>query len=125
VQREYLPEWNFYGRFRTDANGELHFLTVVPGDYPVPTSGPTGSMLDQLGRHGYRACHIHYIIQAEGHEQFTTMMYFNHSQYVDSDTIFSVKNFRVDITKHEDVAQIQAKGLDRPFYTLDYTFMIP
>lgn len=125
VQREYLPEWNFYGRFRTDANGELHFLTVVPGDYPVPTSGPTGSMLDQLGRHGYRACHIHYIIQAEGHEQFTTMMYFNHSQYVDSDTIFSVKNFRVDITKHEDAAQIQAKGLDRPFYTLDYTFMIP
>jgi protocatechuate 3,4-dioxygenase beta subunit len=91
----------------------------------VPTSGPTGSMLQQLGRHGYRACHIHYIIQAPGHEQFTTMMYFNHSPYVDSDTIFSVKNFRVDITKHDDAAAIKAKGLDRPFYTLDYTFVVP
>lgn len=125
VQRENLPEWNFYGRFHTDVNGEIHFQTVVPGDYPVPTSGPTGSMLEQLGRHGYRAAHMHYIIQAEGHEQFTTMMYFNHSPYVDSDTIFSVKDFRVDIVKHDDAAEIKAKGLDRPFYTLEYTFVLP
>lgn len=125
VQREHLPDWNFYGRFHTDANGEVNFLTVVPGDYPVPTSGPTGSMLQQLGRHGYRACHIHYMIDAPGHESLTTMMYFNHSPYVDSDTIFSVKNFRVDITKHDDAAAIKAKGLDRPFYTLDYTFVVP
>jgi hydroxyquinol 1,2-dioxygenase len=125
VQRDYLPDWNFYGRFRTDANGELQFLTVVPGDYPVPTSGATGSLLQKLGRHGYRACHIHYMIDAPGHEKFTTMMYFNHSPYVDSDTIFSVKNFRVDIELHDDAAEIQAKGLDRPFYTLDYTFVLP
>jgi len=125
VQREHLPEWNFYGRFHTDANGEVNFLTVVPGDYPVPTSGATGSLLQKLGRHGYRACHIHYMIHAPGHEPLTTMMYFNHSPYVDSDTIFSVKNFRVDLTKHDDPAQISAKGLDRPFYTLDYTFVIP
>jgi len=125
VQRENLPEWNFYGRFHTDENGEVDFLSVVPGDYPVPTSGPTGSMLEQLGRHGYRAAHIHYTIKAEGHEDFTTMMYFNHSQYVDSDTIFSVKDFRVDILEHSDAAEIAAKGLDKPFYTLDYTFVIP
>jgi hydroxyquinol 1,2-dioxygenase len=125
VQRDNLPEWNFYARFHSDANGELHFQTVVPGDYPVPTSGPTGTMLKQLGRHGYRACHIHYIIQAPGHEQFTTMMYFNHSPYVDSDTIFSVKNFRVDIHKHDDAAEVMAKKLDRAFYTLDYTFVVP
>lgn len=125
VQRDYLPDWNFYGRFRSDANGELHFLTVVPGDYPVPTSGATGSVLEKLGRHGYRACHVHYMIQAPGHETLTTMMYFNHSPYVDSDTIFSVKSFRVDITKHDDAAEIRAKGLDRDFYTLDYTFVLP
>ncbi len=125
VQRDYLPDWNFYGRFRTDANGEMHFATVVPGDYPVPTFGVTGGLLQKLGRHGYRACHIHYRIEAAGHEPLTTMMYFNHSPYVDSDTIFSVKNFRVDITKHEDAAEIRARGLERPFYTLDYTFVVP
>lgn len=125
VQRDYLPEWNFYGRFRTDANGVLHFLTVVPGDYPVPTAGVTGGMLHKLGRHGYRACHIHYMIHAPGHEPLTTMMYFNHSPYVDSDTIFSVKNFRVDITKHDNAGEIAAKGMDRPYYTLDYTFVVP
>jgi hydroxyquinol 1,2-dioxygenase len=125
VQRENLPEWNFYARFHTDANGNLNFATVVPGDYPVPTSGPTGAMLEKLGRHGYRAAHIHYIVRAQGHEDFTTMMYFNHSPYVDSDTIFSVKDFRVDIVKHDSAAEIQARGLNKPFYTLDYTFSIP
>jgi len=125
VQREQLPEWNFYARLRTDASGSLQFQTVVPGDYPVPTSGPTGSMLEQLGRHGYRAAHIHYIIRAEGHPDFTTMMYFNHSPYVDSDTIFSVKDFRVDLVEHSDEAAIKARGLNKPFFTLDYTFVIP
>jgi hypothetical protein len=65
------------------------------------------------------------MIHAAGHESFTTMMYFNHSPYVDSDTIFSVKDFRVDIVRHDDSAAIKAKGLDRPFYTLDYTFVVP
>ncbi|MEI7950030.1 MAG: dioxygenase [Gammaproteobacteria bacterium] len=125
VQRDYLPKWNFYGRFHTDASGNLNFATVVPGDYPVPTSGPTGSMLQQLGRHGYRAAHIHYIVRATGHDDFTTMMYFNHSPYVDSDTIFSVKDFRVDIVKHDNAAELKARGLDKPFYTLEYTFVIP
>lgn len=125
VQRDYLPKWNFYARLRSDAEGRISFATVVPGDYPVPTSGPTGSMLGQLGRHGYRACHIHYIIRAEGHDDFTTMMYFNHSPYVDSDTIFSVKDFRVDIVEHDDPEEIKARGLDKPFYTLDYTFVVP
>lgn len=125
VQREHLPKWNFYARLRTDEEGRVSFATVVPGDYPVPTSGPTGSMLEQLGRHGYRACHIHYIIRAAGHDDFTTMMYFNHSPYVDSDTIFSVKDFRVDIVKHDNGEEIRARGLDKPFYTLDYTFVIP
>ena len=125
VQRDYLPEWNFYGRFHTDDQGEMHCQTVVPGDYPVPTSGPTGAMLEQLGRHGYRAAHIHYIIRADGHDDFTTMMYFNHSPYVDSDTIFSVKDFRVDLELHDDPAEIIEKGLDKPFYTLQYTFVLP
>lgn len=125
VQRKNLPEWNFYARFHTNAKGELHFQTVVPGDYPVPTSGPTGTMLEQLGRHGYRAAHIHYIIRAEGHPDFTTMMYFNHSPYVDSDTIFSVKDFRVDIVKHSDADEMKTRGVSKPFFTLDYTFVIP
>lgn len=125
VQREHLPEWNCYGRFHADENGEMNFQTVVPGDYPVPTTGPTGSMLEKLGRHGYRACHIHYILRAPGHEDFTTMMYFNHSDYVDSDTIFSVKDFRVDLVKHDSPEEIADKGLNKPFYSLEYTFILP
>jgi hypothetical protein len=31
----------------------------------------------------------------------------------------------VNIVKHADPAEIKARGLDRAFYTLDYTFIIP
>lgn len=81
--------------------------------------------MNALGRHGYRAAHIHYIIRAAGHADFTTMMYFNHSPYVDSDTIFSVKDFRVDLDYHDSQEDMQARGVDKPFYTLDYTFILP
>ena len=53
------------------------------------------------------------------------MMYFNRSPYVDSDTIFSVKDFRVDLVEHSDPAEIAEKGLDKTFYTLDYSFVLP
>jgi hypothetical protein len=36
-----------------------------------------------------------------------------------------VKDFRVDIVKRDDAAQIKSRGLDKAFYTLDYTFVIP
>ncbi|MDT8397701.1 MAG: dioxygenase [Pseudomonadales bacterium] len=125
VQRDYLPDWNFYAKFKTDARGEFDYESVVPGDYPVPTSGPTGTMLEQLGRHGNRPAHIHYVIRAPGHADFTTMAYMNHSPYVDSDTIFSVKDFRVDLLRHDSAAAMAERGVSKPFYTLDYTFVIP
>ena len=42
---------------------------LVPEEYGGSDLGMLtfGLVLEQLGRHGYRACHIHYMIHAEGH----------------------------------------------------------
>lgn len=125
VQHKNLPVWNFYARLRTSASGELHFQTVIPGDYAVSTSGPAGALLEQLGRHAYRAAHINYCVRAEGHADFTTMMFFNHSPYIDSDTLFAVRQLRVDPVRHTDADAMKARGVSKPFFTLDYTFIIP
>lgn len=125
VQKEELPEWNFYAKFTTNADGELFFQTVVPGNYPIPVTGPTGEMLDQLGRHGERPAHIHYRIKAKGHPTYTTMAYIADSPYIDSDTIFSVKDLKYNLKKHDSESEMQARGVDTPFYTTHYDFVLP
>ncbi|MFQ5658987.1 MAG: dioxygenase [Gammaproteobacteria bacterium] len=124
VQEESQQEWNFYAKIRTNEQGECYFQTVIPGNYAVPTSGPTGNMLDQLGRHGERPAHIHYRIQAEGYPTFITMAYMKNSPYIDSDTIFSVKDLKYDPQRHDSEEEMAARGVDKPFYTVDYDFRL-
>src|SRR5262249_30257580 len=38
-------EMNLRARFRSNANGRFHFLTVKPSSYGVPSDGPVGRML--------------------------------------------------------------------------------
>lgn len=125
VQKEEIPEWNFYAKFHTNENGEFYFQTVIPGSYPIPVTGPTGKMLNQLGRHGQRPAHIHYRVQSDDHPTYITMAYIAGSAYIDSDTIFSVKELLYRLEKHDGADEMQQRGVDKPFYTVDYDFILP
>ncbi|MCS6926912.1 MAG: hydroxyquinol 1,2-dioxygenase, partial [Candidatus Binatia bacterium] len=72
VQRPELNGMRLRGKFRTDAQGRFWFWTIKPTSYPVPTDGPVGQMLLNLGRHPYRPAHIHTIVSAPGFVPVTT-----------------------------------------------------
>jgi protocatechuate 3,4-dioxygenase beta subunit len=91
VQDPDQPRGNLRGRFRTDTAGRYEFWTVRPVPYPIPDDGPVGKMLAALGRHPWRAAHIHVRVSAEGHEPVTTHVFDADSSYLDSDTVFGVK----------------------------------
>jgi maleylacetate reductase len=78
-------------RFHTDEDGRLRFWTIVPREYPVPGDGPVGQMLDAVGRHPYRAQHVHFMISAPGHHKLVTQLFVAGGKYLDSDTVFGVK----------------------------------
>ncbi|MEU6375801.1 maleylacetate reductase and hydroxyquinol 1,2-dioxygenase domain-containing protein [Streptomyces sp. NPDC046909] len=80
------------GRFRTDADGRLRFWSILPCEYPIPDDGPVGQMLAATGRHPYRAPHVHFMISAEGHQQLITQLFVRGGRYLDSDTVFGVKD---------------------------------
>lgn len=61
----------YRGRMRTNAKGEYRYTTVVPGRY---LNGPT-----------YRPSHIHYKVEAKGHEPLTTQLYFAGDPYIKGD----------------------------------------
>ena len=68
------PDFQYWGRARTDARGAYRFLTVKPGPYP---NGP-GWM---------RPPHIHFRVVARALPSLTTQMYFEDEPLNESDRI--------------------------------------
>jgi catechol 1,2-dioxygenase len=112
---ERQPDYNFRGRFGVDASGRYEFQTMVPKPYTVPTDGPVGRYLELVGQHPWRPAHIHFKVQAGGHQPLTTQVFFPGDPYLEDDTIGAVKRELVrPLERHEDGSE---RGLDRPFYT--------
>ena len=80
------------GRFRADAEGRFRFWSIVPQFYPIPYDGPVGRMLESQGRHPYRPAHVHFMIEAPGHEKLVTHVFVAGDKYLDSDVVFGVKD---------------------------------
>jgi protocatechuate 3,4-dioxygenase beta subunit len=118
---ERQPDYNFRGRFGVDKDGSYEFQTMVPKPYTVPTGGPVGRILQATGQHPWRPAHIHFKVEAEGHEPLITQVFFPEDPYLDNDTIGAVKPGLVRaLTRHEDEEELARRGLDAPFYTCEF-----
>jgi catechol 1,2-dioxygenase len=96
VQDDAQPDGNMRGRFRADGGGRYAFRTVRPVSYSVPDDGPVGRLLRACGRHPWRAAHIHAIVSAEGHRSVTTHIFDRDNAYLESDTVFGVKDSLIE-----------------------------
>ena len=90
------PETNLRGRYTTDDKGSYEIRTVRPVPYPIPDDGPVGSLLRDTGRHQWRAAHLHVKASAPGFEPLTTHIFDRSSEYLDSDTVFGVKESLIE-----------------------------
>ena len=122
---ERQPAYNFRGRFGVDEDGEYEFQTMVPKPYTIPTDGPVGRLLEATGQHPWRPAHIHFKVDAEGHEPLVTQVFFPDDPYLDNDTIGAVKTDLVrPLSKHDDGEETARRGLDAPFYTCDFDIIL-
>jgi len=121
VWDERQPDYNFRGRFGVDEDGSYVFQTMVPKPYTVPTDGPVGSLLEAIGQHPWRPAHIHFKVEAEGHEPLITQVFFPDDPYLENDTIGAVKSALVrPLIRHESEEELARRGLDAPFYTCEF-----
>ena len=119
------PRNNLRGRFYTDDKGRFEVRTVVPASYPIPTTGPTGSLLKALGRQPFRPAHLHLKLSHKGFEPLTTQLYFEGDPLLDSDVVSAVKaSLIATLTKHDSAADLEERGLNRPYFTLVYDFTL-
>ena len=68
------PDFQYWGRTTTDANGNYGFLTIKPGAYPADANW-------------IRPPHIHFKVAAPGFRSLTTQLYFAGDPLNDKDRI--------------------------------------
>ncbi|MEW9515909.1 maleylacetate reductase and hydroxyquinol 1,2-dioxygenase domain-containing protein [Streptomyces tubercidicus] len=112
------------GRLRSDAEGRIAVWSILPSKYPVPDDGPVGQMLAAVGRHPYRAPHLHFMIDAPGHRRLITQLFVAGGAYLDSDTVFGVKDDLIVDYLPQSGPTPDGRRVDGEWRRLDYTFRI-
>jgi hydroxyquinol 1,2-dioxygenase len=125
VQKPELAGHRARGTLHADGEGRFHFRSVVACEYPVPTDGPGGRMLEALGRPAWRPAHLHFMITAPGYQRLITHVFRNGDRYLDSDAVFGVRSSLIaDWVHHEPGPAPDGTASAVPFYTLDFDFVL-
>ena len=119
-------ELHMRGKFQTNSAGEYLVRTVRPVHYSIPADGPVGRMLRATDRHSFRPAHIHFVVSADGYHPVTTHIFDSAGKYLDSDTVFAVKqslicDFKLHDTRDADALRF---GVDPPFCTAQFDFVL-
>ncbi len=102
------PDMNLRGVFTTDADGTYSMRVVKPVSYPIPYDGPAGDLLQVMGRHPYRPAHIHMLVRAGGYQTLVSQLYDRTDEYVDSDSVYSVKeSLLIDFQKQPEGSDVE------------------
>jgi protocatechuate 3,4-dioxygenase beta subunit len=113
------------GRFITDENGGFFFRTILPCSYPIPTDGPVGQMILDLRRHPMRPAHVHFLVNAPGHEPLVTHVFVEGDKYIDSDVVFGVKKELIStVERRTDPKMPDGKAASSPWYLMSYEFRL-
>lgn len=85
------PDYNLRGRFETDEHGHYALIALRPVPYPIPEDETAGELLRFMGHHPNRPGHLHFILQKDGFRPLITQVYDADSDWLDSDSVFAVK----------------------------------
>jgi protocatechuate 3,4-dioxygenase beta subunit len=80
--------WHLRGVVGPDEAGDYVVRTLLPKDYAEHEGDAIGELLAAMGRHSYRAAHIHFKLRVDGDERLTSQVFRGDSPYLDSDYVF-------------------------------------
>jgi len=108
---------NLRGKFRADENGKYWFYCYHPTAYSLPTDGPAYQLLTLMDRHPMRPAHIHIMVTHPDFKGCTTQLYPSDDQWLETDTVFAVKDDLVVDFK-------PLKGDDKATLDLEYNVVL-
>ncbi|MBO1435799.1 dioxygenase [Meiothermus sp. CFH 77666] len=116
-------KYDLRGRLRTNEKGEYWYTTVMPRPYTVPYDGPVGDLLRAGKRHAWRTAHLHYMVSAEGYRPLVTEVFFENSEYLDSDAVFGVRRslvVKLEPVRKDQVLDLPLKRRPDAQFTFDF-----
>lgn len=112
-------------QFRTDAQGRYYFWSLKPTLYPVPVDGPVGAMLTRMGRHPFRPGHMHFMLNAKGHQPLITHLFVSDSDYIETDAVFGVRDSLIIPFKPQPAGRApDGRVLNQPWAHAEYDFRL-
>ena len=104
------------GIFTTDSDGYFWYRTVMPRYYPIPVDKAAGALVVKAKREAIRPAHLHYVVDAEGHQTLTTHAFVSDCEYIERDVVFAVKSSLVrDFVRVDDAEAAERFGVPSPF----------
>jgi protocatechuate 3,4-dioxygenase beta subunit len=94
-QADHLGEYdrtgfNLRGLVPVGEDGRYVIKTVVPADYVSHIGDTIADLYDLLGRHTYRAAHVHMKVVVGGREVLTTQVFRSDSPRLDTDLVVGI-----------------------------------
>jgi len=122
-----IPTDNLRGTIVADEDGHYEFRTVMPGieTFGLAPATPLDALIHALRLRGERPLHIHAMVSAAGCEPLITQIYFDGDPLVDATVEGGVPAAAVKTTtRHDDPVDFTARGLDKPYRTLTYDYVL-
>lgn len=101
-----IPVAYYRGKLHTRADGRFEVRSIVPVPYKIPDTGPTGALLERMGRHSWRPAHVHFKVRKDGYQPLTTQAYFADGDYIDDDCCEGVRQDLVMPVTYENGARL-------------------
>jgi catechol 1,2-dioxygenase len=118
-------DYNMRRRIQADDKGRYEFRSIMPAGYAVPPGGSTDQILRAVGRHGNRPAHIHFFVTAPGHRHLTTQINIDGDPFLHDDFAYATRDELIPaVVRHEDPADIHAKGLNAPYAEISFDFTL-
>ena len=114
-------DMNLRGKFTTDDDGCIRFVSIKPAGYPIPTDGLVGKLLAAQGRHPFRPAHLHALARKQGFKTLISQIYSADDPRLNDDVQFGVTAALIGHYHRHDEPHPNDESIRAPWYTLDHT----
>jgi hydroxyquinol 1,2-dioxygenase len=114
------------GIFTSGADGAFVVQTVLPVPYSIPMDGSVGELMQQTAISPMRPSHVHFLIDAPGHDRLITHLFRKSCPYIETDVVYGVKAPLIAEIRRFPAGSPTPIGRnsDQPFWLLEYDFVL-
>jgi hydroxyquinol 1,2-dioxygenase len=99
--------------------------TIAPRGYSIPMDGPVGDLMQRTDISHFRPAHVHFLVEADGHERLITHLFQAGAEYLENDVVFGTKEALVVEFRERPPGTTPAGDESAvPFIVAEYDFVL-